>query len=116
MIISLRYCSECLKDLCPNFEMQPGKFAFFVPTKDYMMRDYFVYLQIEKDVLRQIFMNASHGEIVNLCDIGTVLHIEQGLFPTSGRAKEIESFFNHPQHHIANTHYHSDMPKFEMVG
>ena len=97
--------------------MQSGQFSrFFVPTKDYMMRDYFVYFQIEKDVLRQIFMNASHGKIVNLTELGTVLHIEQGLFPTSHRAKEIQSFFNDQPHHMANMHYHSDMPKFEMVG
>lgn len=111
MIISLKYCSKCLQDLCPDFEKIEGdRVRFFVPTKDYKMRDFFAYIEIEKDLMRQFAKPSSQAYIVNLSEMAKVLHVEQGLFPSQKHAQDIEAFFDYkPYQHID---YHHDMPNF----
>ena len=117
MIVSLKYCSKCLLDLCPELEKRSEEnIRFFVPTKDYMMRDFFAYIEIKKEVMRQLCHDTAPAYIINLYDIATLLHLEQGLFPSEKRAHDIQSFFDYQPRHIPSLHYHNDMPKFEMVG
>ena len=115
MIVSLKYCSKCLQDLCPDFEKREGKTVrFFVPTKDYKMRDFFAYIEIEKDLMRQLSKSSSQAYIVNLFEMAKVLHVEQGLFPSQKRAQDIEVFFDYaPYQHM---HYHYDVPNVMVMG
>ena len=117
MIVSLKYGSKSLKDLCPDFEEESGQTVkFFVPTRDYMMHDYFVYIEIDKDIMRQLCTQTSGEYVINLLDVATILHIEQGLFPAPDRAREIEDFFNLKPTDMMHMHYQNHLPKLEAMG
>ena len=117
MVVSLRYCSKSLKDLCPDFENRNGKTVrFFVPTRDYMMHDYYAYVEIDKDIMQQLCTQTSEETIINLLDVATILHIEQGLFPAPDRVREIEVFFSMKPSEMMHMHYQNHAQKLERIG
>ncbi len=93
MDVSLRFCSCCLKKLCPDLTADnEDTLRFFVPTIDSLFRNHFAYIAVKKNILREI-CNSEETYSINLEEIADILHLEQGDFPTPEQRKEIEAFY-----------------------
>lgn len=99
MDVSLRFCSCCLRKLCPDLKSTPSDtLRFFVPTIDSLSRNYFAYIAIKKTVLSTI-CDSEDTYSINLEEIADILHLQQGDFPSMDQRKEIEDFYTSISEH-----------------
>ncbi len=96
MDVSFRFCTGCLLKFCSHLSYSNTNQAvrFFVPTIDYLMREHFIYLEIEQPILTKLLQREDPISI-DLKNIAKILHVQKGEWPSTQDREAIEHIYQH---------------------
>ncbi len=102
MDIAYRFCTHCLSNFCSNVSQTQEKVRVFLPTIDDLMRDHFMYVEFENNVLQNL-LNDQQAKNIDISEYAEILHIQQGHFPTQEDQDVISEIYQYtsPQHDLS---------------
>lgn len=95
MKLSFKYCRKCLVNYYNNHVFISDQYIrFFIPTIDYLMCCYIALVQIDHRTKAELDnAESNHYTLVDLEQIGDILHVEQGSMHNSDRLKIIDHYY-----------------------
>lgn len=96
MDVSFSFCTGCLLKFCSHlsFGNSSDKIRFFVPTIDYLMREHFIYLEINQTTLTKLLQREDPIS-VDISKIAQILHVQRGEWPSTQDRETIEQIYQY---------------------
>ena len=102
MTIAYRFCTHCLANFCDNVSKEQKIARVFLPTIDDLMRDHFMYVEFENEVLQDL-LGDDRATNVDITEYAESLHVQKGHFPTEEDQAVISEIYQYttPQHDLS---------------